>query len=344
MSKNKRILVMAGGTGGHIFPALAIAKNLKDNSANIEWLGTVNGLEHKLVPNNGFTLHSVMAVGIRGKNIISLIKAPFFLTIALFQTIKVFIKFKPEVVLGMGGFVSGIGGLVAYIFRKPLIIHEQNALPGTTNLLLSKIATQTFQAFDNTFTNNPNVITSGNPISFNKIDKTEKNSPLNLLVLGGSLGAKSINDCIPHLKTELNIWHQTGEQHLKDVKFAYKNNTRRKTELTIEPFIEDIAKAYAWSDIVICRSGAMTISELIATNSVAILIPFPYAIDDHQTENAKILSDENAGILLPQKQLDPIKLDRIINNIPIEEISSNIKKLKFNDSAALISDYIRNKT
>lgn len=281
-----------------------------------------------------------MAVGLRGKNIISLIKAPFFLTVALFQTVKVFITFRPDIVVGMGGFVSGIGGLVAYIFRKPLIIHEQNALPGTTNLLLSKIATQTFQAFENTFTKNTNVITSGNPISFKVIKKLDRNIPLNLLVLGGSLGAKSINDCIPHLNTELNIWHQTGEQHFEDVRSTYDTAGIERTVLTIEPFIEDMAKAYAWSDIVICRSGAMTVSELIATNSVAIMVPFPYAVDDHQTKNAEILSNKNAGILLPQEQLNPENLDNIIKNLSIEEMSVRIKSLKNKDPVGLISDYI----
>ncbi len=340
MSKTKKILIMAGGTGGHVFPALAIAKNLRSHSTQVEWLGTVKGLERNLVPKNGFFLHRVMAVGLRGKNIISLIKAPFFLTVALFQTVKVFITFRPDIVVGMGGFVSGIGGLVAYIFRKPLIIHEQNALPGTTNLLLSKIATQTFQAFENTFTKNTNVITSGNPISFKVIKKLDRNIPLNLLVLGGSLGAKSINDCIPHLNTELNIWHQTGEQHFEDVRSTYDTAGIERTVLTIEPFIEDMAKAYAWSDIVICRSGAMTVSELIATNSVAIMVPFPYAVDDHQTKNAEILSNKSAGILLPQEQLNPENLDNIIKNLSIEEMSVRIKSLKNKDPVGLISDYI----
>jgi len=185
-STTKKILIIAGGTGGHIFPALAIANELKNHSAKVEWLGSNRGMENTLVPKHGITLHTVSAVGLRGKSILNLIKAPFLLSLALFQTIKIFIKLKPDVALGMGGFASGIGGVIAWVFRVPLIIHEQNSIPGTTNKFLSKIAIQTFQAFDNSFNQSVNAITSGNPVLFKPKKKTSANKKLNLLIIGGS--------------------------------------------------------------------------------------------------------------------------------------------------------------
>lgn len=334
-STNNTVLIMAGGTGGHIFPALAIAKELKIRNTNVEWLGSKRGMENRLVPQHDINLHTVNAVGLRGKNILSLAKAPFLLVLAFFQTISVFKKIKPNVVLGMGGFASGIGGVVAWLLGIPLVIHEQNAIPGTTNKILSKIAKQTFQAFDQTFDPFVGAITSGNPIAFNPKNKNTTNTPLNLLVLGGSLGAKSINAAIPQLKTTLNIWHQTGKQHLTSVMSSYN-----KKPYKINDFIDSMDQAYAWADVIICRCGAMTISELIATNSVAILVPFPYAIDDHQTENAKIISDQGAGILLPQTQLSANKIDEILNQIDLEVMSNKIKQLKSIDSVKLISDYL----
>lgn len=333
-NNQKTILIMAGGTGGHIFPALAVAKKLKKHTVNLHWLGSNKGMENQLIPQHNIKLHSVNAVGLRGKNLANLIKAPFLLGFAFFQTLQIFIKIKPNAVLGMGGFASGIGGVIAWILRIPLVIHEQNSILGTTNKLLSKIATQTFQAFDGAF-NTANVITSGNPILFQTQVKTVQNKPLNLLVLGGSLGAKSINKLIPKLKTPCNIWHQTGSQHFDSVKSDYS-----KKPFKISAFIEDMAYAYAWADVVICRAGAMTISELIATNSAAILIPFPFAIDDHQTHNAKILSQQKAGILLPQTELNANKLDEILSEIDLTSMATAIGQFKKIDSGKLISDYL----
>jgi len=331
---------MAGGTGGHIFPALAIANELKKRSVNVEWLGSTIGMEKNIIPKHLIRLHRVTAVGLRGKNIVKLIKAPFMLSLAMLQTFKVFLTVKPDLVIGMGGYVSGIGGIVAWLFRVPLIIHEQNAIPGTTNLILSKIANQTLQAFDNTFDAKTKAVSCGNPIHFKVIDKSPTNKPLNLLILGGSLGAKSINEAIPFLQTDLNIWHQTGERHYEHVKSLYAKSNSRTNEPLIEPFIDDMAQAYAWSDIVICRSGAMTVSELIATNSIGILVPFPYAIDDHQTANAKILTEQGAAILLPEEELSSNKLDKVIGKIKIKDITSCIKLINDIDSATLITDYI----
>jgi len=337
-STTKKILIMAGGTGGHIFPALAIANELKNHSAKVEWLGSNRGMENTLVPKHGITLHTVSAVGLRGKSILNLIKAPFLLSLALFQTIKIFIKLKPDVALGMGGFASGIGGVIAWVFRVPLIIHEQNSIPGTTNKFLSKIAIQTFQAFDNSFNQSVNAITSGNPVLFKPKKKTSANKKLNLLIIGGSLGSKPINDVVTNLNISINIWHQTGKLHLDAVKSQYRRSTAK-----VDDFIEDMAKAYAWADLVLCRAGAMTISELMLSGTASILIPLPHAIDNHQFYNARILAKNNAGVLIEQKNLDTQLLEKTIlelNTKTINSMNKNALKLAKPNAAKQISEFI----
>ena len=334
-TQKKTILIMAGGTGGHIFPALAIAKELSTHSVNIEWLGSKRGMENTLVPKHNIKLHSVSAVGLRGKNLLTLIKAPFLLLIALLQTFKVFLNLKPDVVLGMGGFASGLGGIVAWLLRIPLVVHEQNSIPGTTNKILSKFATQTFQAFDGTFSS---AITSGNPVLFKPKTNSTTNNKLNLLIVGGSLGSKPINDIVSQLQLDINIWHQTGKQHLDTVRSKYSNKNAK-----ITPFIDDMAQAYAWADVVLCRAGAMTVSELILSAKPSILIPLPHAIDNHQFYNAKILADNKAGILIKQKDLTLELLEKTLlklDKTQTQQMSENIKKLAKPDAAKLISDYL----
>jgi len=335
MSKNKTILIMAGGTGGHIFPALAIAKELSNHSVNIEWLGSKKGMENTLVPKHNIKLHSVSVVGLRGKNLLSLVKAPFLLSLSVLQTLRIFICIKPNVVLGMGGFASGIGGIVAWALRIPVVIHEQNSIPGTTNKGLSKVAIQIFQAFDGAF---PNATTTGNPVLFQPKDNHEKGDKLNLLIIGGSLGSKPINDIVSQLNININIWHQTGKQHLNTVKMQYGNRNAK-----IVPFIDDMADAYAWADVVLCRAGAMTISELMLAAKPSILIPLPHAIDNHQFYNAKILADNKAGILIEQKDLTLERLEETLLKLDtdnIQTMTENAKKLAKPDAAKLISAYL----
>ncbi len=339
MSKthNKVILIMAGGTGGHIFPALAIAKELSTNSVNVKWLGSKYGMENTLVPKHNIKLYNINAVGLRGKNLLALIKSPFLLSIALFQAFKIFVHIKPDVVLGMGGFVSGIGGVISWLLRIPLVIHEQNSIPGTTNKVLSRFAIQTFQAFDGVFND---AITSGNPILFKPKKNSINNEKLNLLIIGGSLGSKPINDIVSTLNIDINIWHQTGKQHLSNVQTQYSNKNAK-----ITAFIDDISQAYAWADVVLCRSGAMTISELMLSAKPSILIPLPHAIDNHQFYNAKILADNNAGILIEQKDLTLGLLEKTIlklDKIQIHKMSENAKKLAKPNAANLISNYLMN--
>ncbi len=338
---SKKILVMAGGTGGHIFPALAIAKSLTERGAQVLWLGSKSGMEEILVPKHGYPLHCVYSGGLRGKNPFTLIKGLLLTGIGFFQTVIVFLKNRPNVVIGMGGYASGVGGVVAKIFFTKLVIHEQNAIPGKTNYLLSKIANKCFQAFADTFDSSVNAITVGNPILFSPTTKQCPKTVSNLLVIGGSLGAKKINEIVPLIKTPLNIWHQTGVNHIDTMKLAYQNCPQLNVH--IEPFIENMAEAYEWSDIVICRAGAMTISELIATKSVAILIPFPHAVDDHQTKNAKKLSDVGAGFLLNESDMDETKIDTILRKITSDDLkmmTNILETLQTKSPEKVISDYL----
>jgi UDP-N-acetylglucosamine--N-acetylmuramyl-(pentapeptide) pyrophosphoryl-undecaprenol N-acetylglucosamine transferase len=336
-----KILIMAGGTGGHIFPALAIATELKNRGANVQWLGTKLGMENTLVPKHGYQLHRVNSSGIRGKNTLTLFKAFFILILSFFQTLLVFIKVRPNQVIGMGGYASGIGGVIARMLFIPLTIHEQNTIPGTTNLILSRLARRTFQAFNNSFKAEVGAITVGNPLSFVAKPNKSPKSVENLLVLGGSLGAKKINEIIAKITTPVNIWHQTGKRHLDSTKALYQDHSG--VELIVEPFIKSMSDAYEWADVVICRAGAMTVSELIATRSVAILVPFPYAVDDHQTSNAKYLTDVGAGILLEEKYLSEKAIDEILQSLDeakFKAMSNTLETLKQHNPAKVIADYL----
>ncbi len=310
----KHILIAAGGTGGHVYPALAVADYLRDQDIKITWVGTEKGLEHRVVPAAGIPLEIISISGLRGKGLLNLLFVPLKLVVAIAQVIKVFIKVKPDAVLGMGGFVSGPCGLAAFILRKPLYLHEQNAVPGLTNKVLSYIATTTMQAFPNSF-KNKNIVTMGNPIrkDISEISQPEermakRDDNIHLLIIGGSLGAQALNENVPQALSELsnelqaNVWHQTGKNKLDTTVKTYK---KFNVEAKVTEFIEDMAEAYEWADLVICRAGALTISELANAGVAAILVPYPHAVDDHQTANAAYLTSVNAAILIPQEQLIP---------------------------------------
>jgi UDP-N-acetylglucosamine--N-acetylmuramyl-(pentapeptide) pyrophosphoryl-undecaprenol N-acetylglucosamine transferase len=334
----KTILIAAGGTGGHIFPALAIAKELK-KTHKIIWLGSKNGMENTLVKD--YPIFNVSAVGVRGKSIKQLFFAPFQIFKAIIQTRKIIKNESVKVVLCMGGFVGGIGGL-ATIFNKPkLILHEQNSIAGTSNKWLNKVSYNSFQAFDNTL---KNATTCGNPINFKKQEKSKTSNSLKVLVLGGSLGAKTINEIIPKLNIssveDFEITHQSGVKNFENVKKLYGDKNAQ-----ILAFIEDMGVAYANADLVIARSGAMTISELIYTQTPAILIPFPHAIDNHQVENAKILVNNNCGIMLEEKDLSVEKLDDILQNLnykKLQNMQDNFKNFKQVNSIKIIITAIIN--
>jgi len=308
-----RVLIMAGGTGGHVFPALAVADELRLQHCDVFWMGTENGIEAKLVPAAGYPLTFIHVKGLRGNGLIGWALAPFRLLKAVYEAIIAIKKLKPDVVLGMGGFASGPGGLAAWLLRTPVVIHEQNAIPGLTNRLLAKLAKQVLEGFTQSFDTSQGALWVGNPVraSIESISPPDNRfasrmGPIRLLVLGGSLGAKALNNAVPQAMALINqpnlfeIKHQCGERHLSDCRQNYEGVTI-KVEVTA--FIDDMTSAYAWADLVICRAGALTIAELAASGVGALLVPYPYAVDDHQTHNALVLMTSGAAQLIPEDTL-----------------------------------------
>jgi len=307
------ILIMAGGTGGHVFPALAVAQELLDRGQALAWLGTRRGIEARLVPQIGIALHFLRIQGVRGRGWLGLLKAPFLVIGAVFQAVRLMRQHRPGLVLGFGGFASGPGALAARLLRIPLVIHEQNSIPGTTNRYLAPWAQRVLTAFPCDL---PRAEQVGNPVRrvLAELPPPEQRlagregQPLRLLVLGGSLGAQALNESLPLALAQLpeaqrpQVRHQTGQAHAPATEALYRN---QGVEARVEPFIEDMAEAYAWADWVVCRAGALTVSELMAVGLAALLIPFPHAIDDHQTHNAQVLVDAGAAQLLPQSELNP---------------------------------------
>jgi UDP-N-acetylglucosamine--N-acetylmuramyl-(pentapeptide) pyrophosphoryl-undecaprenol N-acetylglucosamine transferase len=311
----KRLMVMAGGTGGHVFPGLAVATNLQQQGWHIHWLGTAGRMEARLVPEAGFDISFIDVVGVRGNGLLTLLAAPLHISRALFQAITVLRHFKPDLVLGMGGFASGPGGLAAWLLRIPLLVHEQNAVPGLTNKLLSKLARKVLTGFDKTFPEQQRDLGSdkyewvGNPVrqAFNRPQSIEKPVlPINILVVGGSLGAKVLNEQVPQALATFHgftIRHQCGAGHIQDVQQAYNSCLPDKQNWQVEEFIDDMASAYQWADLLICRAGALTVAEVAAAGVAAIFVPLPHAVDDHQTKNAQFLSNSGAAFLMPQPLL-----------------------------------------
>jgi len=351
-----KILVMAAGTGGHVFPALSIANLLMSQSIQVEWLGTPKGMENKLLADTGIQLHKVSVSGLRGSGFVRKFLAPFMLLKAFFQSLLVILRVRPTFVLGMGGFVSGPAGIAAKILGKPLFIHEQNAVAGLTNRLLSNIADQVFEAYPDTFSRSVKAIFTGNPLR-NKILRVKKkfdakNEPaLRLLVLGGSQGALSINSVIPEFLSdngvieEIHLLHQTGhESFVKTVEKYESQGISLGERCRVLPFIEEVAEAYAWADLVISRSGASTVSELAAIGLPSILIPYPYHSDNQQLLNAKWLVDKNAAILIRQADFNAQKLKEIVrpfikDKSHLQDMASNARRLGVRDAAQKIVQF-----
>ena len=312
------VLVMAGGTGGHVFPALAVAQQMREQGMDVYWLGTRTGLEARLIPQAGFTIDFISIKGLRGKSVLGWILAPLRILIALTQALRVSLQRKPNVVLGMGGFVTGPGGIAAWLLRRPLVIHEQNAIPGMTNRWLAKIAKCVLAAFPQSFAPQAKVHHTGNPVRTSILNINppaqrygDREGELRVLIVGGSLGAQALNECVPQAlaklasNQQLQVWHQTGRNKLADTQQRY---AKQQVEARLVEFIDDMDAAYAWADLLICRAGAMTISEISNVGIASILVPYPYAVDDHQTANARYLSQAGAAILIQQVELTPQRL------------------------------------
>lgn len=312
--KQAPVLIMAGGTGGHIFPALAVANTIQAEGTPVIWLGTEKGLESKIIPQQGIDIEYIKIGGLRGKGALSLLLAPFKIIYALLQAIQVIRRVKPRSVLGMGGYVTGPGGLAAWILGVPLYIHEQNAIAGLTNKILARIAKKVFEAFPGSFYERSKITCSGNPVrkEFFEVKGIEerfaaKDGQVNILILGGSLGAKVLNEIVPETVAKIaenirpSIRHQAGE---KTIELAKQQYQKLGVDAEITPFIDDMAQAFEWADLIICRAGALTISEIAVVGVPAILVPFPHAVDDHQTQNARYLSATGAAVLIPQERLN----------------------------------------
>jgi UDP-N-acetylglucosamine--N-acetylmuramyl-(pentapeptide) pyrophosphoryl-undecaprenol N-acetylglucosamine transferase len=312
-----RVLIMAGGTGGHVYPALAVATELRDRGYEVEWVGTRRGLEHRVVPAAGFPIHYLAVRGVRGKGVVDRLLGLLLLALASLQALWLVMRTWPKCVVGMGGYVAGPAGVAAWLLRRPLLIHEQNAVAGTTNRLLAPMANTVIAGFPGAFKDDIEFEVLGNPIRADLIQAANNASygydgerPLRLLILGGSLGAKPINDALPGVARRLlrgrhvdpiEILHQAGDAHAKAVAAQYGDllcDTVR-----VVPFIEDMAEAYAWADVVICRAGALTVSELAVMGRPSVLVPLPHAIDDHQSANAHSLADRGGAILLRQSDM-----------------------------------------
>ena len=311
------VLIMAGGTGGHVFPALALARELRARSWPVLWLGTRRGLEAQLVPAEQIPIEWLSVSGLRGKGALTWLKAPLLLLRALLQALAVIRRRRPAVVVGLGGFAAGPGGIAAWLLRRPLVIHEQNAIAGFTNRCLAHVARRVLAAFPASFAPSVKAQVIGNPVRREFVALppppqrfASRKGPIRLLVVGGSQGAAHLNAVVPFALArtaplEFDVRHQTGAKGLEAAQRHYHDAGRAAQ---LQAFIEDIATAYGWADLVICRAGALTVSELAAAGVASILVPFPAATDDHQTRNAAVLVDADAAVMIPQRELTAERL------------------------------------
>lgn len=327
-AQHRRVLIMAGGTGGHVVPALSLARGLQRIGVEVEWLGSPRGIENRLVPEAGIPLNQVAVSGLRGNGLAGWLLAPVRLLRAVWQAMGVVRRVNPQLVVGMGGFASGPGGLAAWLMRRPLLIHEQNAVAGLTNRTLSHLARRTYSAFPQAFAGKAVVV--GNPVrpeiaALGDVPRQAgdmQGRALRLLVVGGSLGAQSLNERLPEALAMLpgdkrpEVRHQAGRDKDSTTRAAY---LAHGVAADIAPFIDDMAAAYDWADLVICRAGALTVAELAAAAKPALFVPFPHAVDDHQTANAAALVTQGAASLLPQDKMSAAQLVESLTALLVPE-------------------------
>ncbi|MCX7175644.1 MAG: undecaprenyldiphospho-muramoylpentapeptide beta-N-acetylglucosaminyltransferase [Proteobacteria bacterium] len=345
----KTLLIMAGGTGGHIFPGLAVADAVKAAGWRVVWLGNPDGMEAKLVPGRGYEMAEVRFAALRGKGLMRKLLLPFSLLSGFWQAIKVLKRVQPDVVLGMGGFISFPGGMMAVLKGLPLVVHEQNSVAGMANKVLAAVADRVLTGF-------PDVLKKGQwvgnpvrdeivavPVPLRRLaSRMAAGIPLHLLVIGGSLGAKALNDSLPKTLALLpneerpHVVHQSGSKHLEALRENYR---QAGVKANCVAFIEDMAGAYEWADLVICRAGALTVAELAAAGVASILVPFPHAVDDHQTANARFLANAGAAILLPQNELSPERLSllRSLSREQLLQMADQARALAKPDATAAVA-------
>jgi UDP-N-acetylglucosamine--N-acetylmuramyl-(pentapeptide) pyrophosphoryl-undecaprenol N-acetylglucosamine transferase len=347
------VMIMAGGTGGHVFPALAVAKVLRDRGVAVVWLGVPGSMESRLVPANGFPIEWVRVAGIRGKGLATWAMAPFRIIGAVLQAVRIMRRVKPRAVLGAGGYVSGPGGIAAWLLRIPLLIHEQNAVAGLTNRWLARVADEVLEAFPGSFEAGTKARLVGNPVRAEIAALPEpvvrfaaRGARARLLVFGGSQGAQRLNAAVPQALSRLDparrpeVRHQTGVRGVEAARAAY---LELQVEAEVLPFIEDMAAAYAWADLALCRAGAMTIAELQAAGLGALLVPFPAATDDHQTKNAQAMVRIGAGRVLQERDMTPDSLGAGIAELTADrprmlKMAQAARSVRNVDAAARLAD------
>lgn len=336
---NRTLMIMAGGTGGHVMPALAVADHLRAEGWKVVWLGTRNGMEATLVPKHGYEMAWIDFSGLRGKGLLRPVLLPLQLLRAFWQSLRAILTYRPDVVLGMGGYPAFPGGMMATLLAKPLVVHEQNSIAGLTNRVLACLADRVLVAFPSAFQGKKDkplpcgkVSTEwcGNPVraEIAAVARPDarfagREGPLRVLVVGGSLGAAALNEVVPQALAMIpatqrpQVVHQSGTRHINALRTSYQ---AAGVEADCRPFIDNMAEQYAWADIVICRSGALTVAELAAVGVASVLVPFPHAVDDHQTTNALFLSDSGAALLIQQGELTAAKLATLLQDLSHERL------------------------
>jgi len=319
---SRTILITAGGTGGHVFPGLAVAEAMRAAGWRVVWLGAKTGMEARLVPAQGYEMAWVRAAALRGKGVLAALLLPMNLLVGFWQSARAILAHRPDVVLGLGGYVAFPGGMMASLLARPLAVHEQNAIAGLTNRILAGVADRVMVAFPGTL---KNAEWTGNPVRAEiagipapDVRFASRQGPLRLLIVGGSLGAQALNDAVPQALAQMpvderpQVVHQSGGRHLEALRASY---SAAGVEGELVAFIDDMARRYAEADLVICRAGAITVAELCAGGMASVLVPFPHAVDDHQSANAAFLADRGAAVLLPQPQLAPATLAALLRRM-----------------------------
>jgi UDP-N-acetylglucosamine--N-acetylmuramyl-(pentapeptide) pyrophosphoryl-undecaprenol N-acetylglucosamine transferase len=345
---SRTLLVMAGGTGGHVFPGLAVADVMRARAWNVVWVGNPGGMEATLVPRHGIPMRWVRFSGLRGKGLLTKAMLPLNLLRAFWQSLRVLREVRPAVVLGMGGYVAFPAGMMAALTRTPLVVHEQNSVAGLTNRVLARVADRVLVAFPDALAG---AQWSGNPVRADVAalpapqDRyAHRTGPLRVLVVGGSLGAQALNDTVPRALAALppdrrpTVVHQSGRRHLAALQAAYRD---AGVDATAVEFIDDMAAAYADADLVICRAGAMTVSEVAAAGVASLMVPFPHAVDDHQTTNARFLADRDAALLVPQAELGVERLAAILDGLDrprLLAMARRARELSKPDAATEVAD------
>ena len=335
MSAQKTALIMAGGTGGHIFPGLAVAEELRTRGWRVHWLGAPGSMESRIVPTHGFALELIDFSGVRGKGIVTLALLPLRLLRAFWQALQVVRRVKPDVVVGLGGYITFPGGMMGVLAGKPLVLHEQNSVAGMANKVLAGVADRVFTAFPNVFKKAQWV---GNPLRAPFLQQPApserfagRSGVLRLLVVGGSLGAKALNDVVPQALALIpepqrpTVVHQSGEKQIDALRANY---IAAGVHAELTPFIDDTAQAFADADLIVCRSGASTVTEIAAVGAAALFVPFPSAVDDHQTTNARFLVDAQAAWLVPQTELTPQRLAQTLQTVQREQLLAMATRAK----------------